>query len=282
VYALERVTRVLVENRAGFRGRFVALAGNVAALQTGSRFRSRDLNRLWMPENLAALKGNGTPQELFGEEQEQAGLVAELDLLIEQSDGPIFVLDLHTTSVRATPFAVVTEDDQSRSFAADLPIPVIIGLTRHLDGTLMEYVSDMGHVPMAVEGGRHDSDEAARWLEAATWLAMDAANMLTDEFSSRLAIARTTLGRVAEGPRELEVRYRHAILPEDEFRMRPGFENFQEVEQGEILAHDRRGEIRAPTSGRILMPLYQDLGDDGFFVGRVCDQRRTWRPFSRR
>jgi succinylglutamate desuccinylase len=50
--------------------------------------------------------------------------------------------------------------------------------------------------------------------------------------------------------------------------MTPGFVNFQAVERGGLLANDRRGEVRAPFPARVLLPLYQALGDDGFFLGR--------------
>jgi len=145
----------------------------------------------------------------------------------------------------------------------------------------MEYISDVGHIPMAIEGGQHESPEAPEWLEAAIWLAMDSADMLSDSFSSRLSLATKTLERVAIGPREWEVRYRHAIVEEDEVKMEPGFENFQEVKMNQLLAHDRHGEIRSPSPGRILLPLYQNLGEEGFFIGRVCDHRQHWVPFKR-
>jgi succinylglutamate desuccinylase len=50
--------------------------------------------------------------------------------------------------------------------------------------------------------------------------------------------------------------------------MEPGFRNFQQLRQGQVLARDRTGEITAHETGLILLPLYQTLGDDGFFLGR--------------
>jgi succinylglutamate desuccinylase len=50
--------------------------------------------------------------------------------------------------------------------------------------------------------------------------------------------------------------------------MNTGFENFDPVKKGQVLAVDKNGPIRAVESGLILMPLYQKLGDDGFFLGR--------------
>jgi succinylglutamate desuccinylase len=48
--------------------------------------------------------------------------------------------------------------------------------------------------------------------------------------------------------------------------MRPGYVNFQPIQQGEHLANDTTGPVLAPEDGLILMPLYQPQGSDGFFV----------------
>ena len=66
----------------------------------------------------------------------------------------------------------------------------------------------------------------------------------------------------------VDVRYRHVISEDSGFRMRPGYENFDRIRKGEELGTDRDGVVRAPSSGRIFMPLYQALGDDGFFIVR--------------
>lgn len=72
----------------------------------------------------------------------------------------------------------------------------------------------------------------------------------------------------------MEVGYRHVIAPEDGFQMEPGFRNFQPIRRGQVLAKDRSGKIEARETSLILMPLYQTLGDDGFFLGR--DVKQFW------
>jgi hypothetical protein len=89
---------------------------------------------------------------------------------------------------------------------------------------------------------------------------------------------QSVLKRAGGGRRVVEVRHRHAIVPEDDFRMEPGFRNFQPVHRGQVLARDRKGEITARETGLILMPLYQRLGDDGFFLGR--DVKKFWLTLS--
>ncbi len=87
---------------------------------------------------------------------------------------------------------------------------------------------------------------------------------------------RAVLARAAsEHPRVVEVRYRHAVPRDRRFRMERGFRSFQRVEAGQKLGEWEDGEtVRAPEAGRILMPLYQNQGDDGFFL--VRDVRRFW------
>lgn len=48
--------------------------------------------------------------------------------------------------------------------------------------------------------------------------------------------------------------------------MNPGYENFQPLKKGEIIAHDRNGAIVVPMDGLMFLPLYQHSGDDGFFI----------------
>ena len=68
-------------------------------------------------------------------------------------------------------------------------------------------------------------------------------------------------------PPMVQIEYRHAINKQDQFKMLPGFSNFQEVSKGEHLADDRNGPVLSPMDGLIVMPLYQETGNDGFFIG---------------
>jgi len=50
--------------------------------------------------------------------------------------------------------------------------------------------------------------------------------------------------------------------------MKSGFNNFAPITGGDVLAFDKDGSVCAEESGVLLMPLYQRLGDDGYFIGR--------------
>jgi succinylglutamate desuccinylase len=61
--------------------------------------------------------------------------------------------------------------------------------------------------------------------------------------------------------------------------MAPGFTSFQPVDAGQRVGEWGDGQaVIAPEGGRLLMPLYQPQGDDGFFLTR--DVRRFWLALS--
>jgi succinylglutamate desuccinylase len=58
--------------------------------------------------------------------------------------------------------------------------------------------------------------------------------------------------------------------------MQPGFRNIDVVKRGQLLARDRRGELRAREDGLVILPLYQGSGDDGYFWGRAISPLRQY------
>jgi len=152
---------------------------------------------------------------------------------------------------------------------------MILGLEEQVDGALLEYLNNLGLVTLGVEAGHHDSDSSVDRLEAVLWLALLHSGLLRPEALPDADECRSRLERGAGAvPRVLEVRRRHAISPEDGFRMEPGYGNFHPVTKGQLLARDEHGLVLAPESGRLLLPLYQGQGSDGFFIAR--EVRAFW------
>ncbi|MGD2067738.1 MAG: succinylglutamate desuccinylase/aspartoacylase family protein [Gemmatimonadota bacterium] len=274
IHALHRVLPSLEERRASIRGRFVALAGNLAALRDRRRFVVRDLNRAWTPERLRALaRGDGSAMT-GSEDREQRELLGAIAEAVEGSRGPVYFLDLHTTSGSGGPFTTVADTLPNRSFALAFPVPLILGLEELVDGTLLEHLGDRGFVSAVFESGQHEEPRAVDRAEAAVLIAVVETGLLREADVPGVVDARKLLrGDTRRLPRVLEMRHRHPVDARDGFRMEPGYENFQRVRRGEPLARDRGGEVVAPESARILMPLYQTQGHDGFFVVR------EFRPF---
>lgn len=292
VLALERVFRALggpdgdgapeshgADGAPGLEGRFVGLVGNLKALTRRCRYLDLDLNRIWTVDELA----NARQRPETAEHEEMVALARHLQQLLEgipdQRRHEIFVLDLHTASGPGPAFTVLDDTLPNREFALDLQAPVVLGIEEELEGTLMHYISDLGFTAVGFESGRHDDPLAVDLAEAAVWIALETSGVLApghprvEESCERLIEASREL------PRVVEVRYRHAITPEVGFRISEGLAGFEWVEEGEILGTDRRGPIAAREAGLVLMPLYQEQGDEGFFLVRPV--RPVWLSVSR-
>lgn len=272
VIALQRVLHRLESAGPPFRGRLVGLAGNRAALTRGCRYIDEDFNRVWLPGRLSALDRAPQPADMTSEQAEQRDLLAAFEALIARRRGPAVCLDLHTTSADGTPFVVIGDTLPNRRFAFNVRVPVILGLEEQLDGTLLSYLSGRGYVAIGFEGGQHAADAAVENHMNALWSVLGTAGCLRTrevcELSGRAVTALPDTGAWPPPAPVFEVQHHHVIQAGDRFIMQPGFTNFQPVTRGQLLACDRHGPIRARASGRILMPLYQGQGSDGFFLVR--------------
>jgi len=262
-----------------FTGSVVGLVGNREALAEGVRFIDEDLNRLWRSGGAGASSGTRS-----AEAAEAAELRSELDALLERSgEGPVFALDLHSTSGPGPAFVVFDDSIVNREFALEFEVPLILGIEEELEGTLLDYLSGRGVRTVGFEAGQHEDPLSVTRAEAAIWTALRASGVIaeseagdrrTTEASDLLALGARHL------PRVVEVRHRHAIAPESGFAMRPGLAGFQSVARGEEVAIERGRPVRTPESGLLLMPLYQAQGEDGYFL--VQPVRKVWLAVSAR
>lgn len=268
-------------------GEVIGLAGNLAALEAEQRYLAHDLNRIWFRPHVERVRDGGdalTPDEL-----QMADLDREIRAAMapaRRRGQPVFLLDLHTTSGGGPAFIVLEDTLPNRRFALRLQAPLVLGLEEELPGTLAHWLAGQGVVTAGFEAGQHRDPAAPERAAGAVWLALEAAGLLEVGVRPEVEEARTRLAAESLGlPQVVEVRYRHAITPRDGFQMAPGYASFQEVEAGQAVAVDRHGAVHAPESGLLLMPLYQDQGDDGFFVVRpvaeawlrLSARMRRWR-----
>jgi succinylglutamate desuccinylase len=281
VEALERFLEDLQRCRDRLRGRVIAIAGNLEALARRTRYIEKDLNRQWTPEVTRKIRSGELDGTCVPEYREQAEILTLIHRTIDEvPPSEVYFIDLHTSSAEGSPFVTVGDTLRNRTFARRFRLPMILGLEEQVDGSLLEYINNLGYVTMGVEGGRHDSPASVDRIEAILWLAVVAARMLSRDSVPQIARSRTLLDEATRGvPRVIGVRYRHAIRPEDNYCMEPGYANFTPVEAGAVLGRDRGGEVRARETGLVMLPLYQGQGNDGFFL--ACEVRPTWLEISR-
>lgn len=275
VLAAERVLPRLQQFRAEIRGEIVFLRGNTRALKQKLRYVDVDFNRQW---TRAIISENKSHLASTSESTEQQELLIDLSDAITRARGEIYFLDLHTTSADGEPFATVGDTMRNRRFALMFPVTIVLGLEEQIEGTLLEYLNNLGAITLGFEAGQHEALSSVDHHEAMIWNAVVATGNLAREQVADLEHWRTVLRRAGRGSRVVEVRYRHSISPADNFRMEPGFRSFEPITRGELLATDVSGNVTAREGGLILMPLYQRLGDDGFFLAR--EVKRFWLKLS--
>jgi len=279
VRALEEVFRLLAQEPQinpsfVFQGRFVGLIGNIQAYEERKRFIEQDLNRMWTPLHLRCLQ-QMKPAERRAEWRELAGLLKAIqEELLSYKPQALILLDLHTTSADGGIFCIPTDDRASLRLAKGLHAPVVLGMLDGLQGTLLHFAAgnhfEVGGFPhysvgVAFEAGQHDDPLSVSRSVAAIVNALRAAGCVRPEDvdSRHERILRAFSEPL---PKVTRLRHVHHIRPGDAFGMKPGYVNFQPIQRGEHLANDVSGPILAPEDGLILMPLYQPLGSDGYFL----------------
>lgn len=281
VRALEQLFDLLLEephiNPAfSFRGELIGLRGNLAALSTGVRYLEQDMNRIWDPERINELRRElerpFVTSTASAEERELLELLDAIEIAIEEAcPTEIVCIDLHTTTADGGIFTITADDLPSLALGAELYAPVVKGLVNGLHDTFLHYFrqyrlgSEVSLRALAFEAGAHDDPISTDRALAAV------INMLRGIGCVQSADVRTLHDELLQAysvklPKFTELAYVHEIKEEDDFRMLPGYANFSPIKEGEILAEDHRGAIRAPIDGYVLMPLYQNKGEEGFFV----------------
>ncbi len=261
-----------------FSGRLVGLVGNIQALERRQRFVKKDLNRQLTPENID--KGRGgfleskekeTPQyERSFEDLELIELMQTIENeIVNYQPKRLIVLDLHTTSADGGIFSIVADNPESLALAESLHAPVVMGMIGAVGGSTLHYFTEknMGipTVAVAFESGKHDDLYSTR--RAVAWLvhALRSVGSISQyDIENRHEIILKNYSR--DLPKTVQFLDSHPITAMDNFKMFGNFRNFQPVRKGEILAKDRNGFIVAPQDCRVLMPLYQTQGSEGFFL----------------
>ncbi|MEZ4886733.1 MAG: succinylglutamate desuccinylase/aspartoacylase family protein [Chitinophagales bacterium] len=267
VKALQTVFHQLKQCNLPISGEMIGLIGNLEAFSKQKRFLSKDLNRQWGLDNLKRI--NETPKnQLREEDKEQKELLEILGQIISHPlNRRVILMDLHTTSADGVAYSIATSMGNSRTLAESLGVPVIMGFDKAISGTTLNYFSGLGLESFCFEAGQHDAESSVTRTISAIWQLLVYIGCIEATEIPFFENHKELLYELGEGlPRTVEYEYRHAIQPEDCFKMIEGFDNFQEVEEGQLLAYDKGGEIRAPFSGIMLMPLYQAQGKDGFFI----------------
>lgn len=271
VEALQQVMENLKAKQRHFKGKLLALRGNIPALQHKVRYIDEDMNRIWFPSIIEKVRRRPKEQLESNERRQMKDLLDILDAYMPgPADQPTIFADLHSFSAEGNMFAITARKKAHIHLFARLHVPLIFGIEKTLRGTALSYYQEQGYVTFALEGGQHQNEVTVKNSAAAILAMLDEVGCInTADLPAFEQHGDYLAEQNKKVPGKVELVYQHMIEPEDRFRMRPGYRNFQTVKKGEWLANDREGKIRAQCDGYLLMPLYQQQGNDGFFIART-------------
>ncbi|MEL7220668.1 MAG: succinylglutamate desuccinylase/aspartoacylase family protein [Bacteroidota bacterium] len=252
-----------------FRGCLIGVRGNIQAIKANKRFLEKDLNRQFTLSNINKVRST-EEKYLIAEDRELRAIVDLVDQEIETyQPSQVIVLDLHTTTADGGIFSIATNYEQSINIARGMHAPVVTGLLAGIKGTTLHYFCQDNFacpiVSVTFEAGQHNDPQSAQRATAAI------INLLRSVRSVRPQDVENKhdqlLINYSDGlPALVKLLHVQSILPGDGFEMMPGYQNFQRVRKGEVLAKTNDGPITASQDCLILMPLYQQQGEDGFFL----------------
>lgn len=265
VFALKKVLGSI--DKKQLKGTVYAISGNLWALERGVRFDKEDLNRVWTKKRVKQLPSNGTPvaNEDIGQQVEIYRLVLSI---LEKEEGPFYFFDLHTTSSETVPFLTVNDSLLNRKYTVQYPLPIILGIEEYLEGPFLSYINELGYVAFGYEAGQHDNMSSIENHIAFIYLSLVFCGSISrNEIDFHVYYDR--LAKTTGDVRNIyEIYFRHLIQPDEEFKMRQGYFNFQRIRVGQELAESNGMVVKAKEDSRIFMPLYQEQGSEGFFTIR--------------
>lgn len=261
VNALKKIFKELESSKPAIKGTFIGVKGNHKALEEGKRFIDEDLNRTWKDKNL---------QKTKAESHEQKEMQEIIEVLKEYSSDKFperYFVDCHTTSSDSLPYVSVQEVGNNDEFAHNFPVYIVRGFSDIVDGSIDKYFSKQSITGFTFEAGQHTSETSQQNHEAIIWLALkNALELETEKVSGFSECVKVFDDQFKEGQKTFKIIYRHGLENDTEFKMEPGFENFEEISKGQLLAVQDGQEVRSEWDARIFMPLYQSQGNDGFFI----------------
>lgn len=265
VFALQQVFKELLEKQSLRKGNIYAIGGNMFALSRGVRYLNTDLNRMWTN---TYLNGNNiNPDQAPVEYNELAEIRRLLIEIIDSEPGPFYFFDLHTTSSDTQPFITINDTLLNRKFALNYQVPVVLGIEEYLEGPLLSHINTLGFISIGFESGQHDSATSIENHKAFVYQSLSIAGVTEVAHTNQLS--ETTEDHTTF----YEIVFRHPIKSGDQFSMCHGFRNFQPITVGQYLANEGDRWLEAPMDGFIFMPLYQDQGDEGYFIIRLIPKK---------
>lgn len=240
VYAL----RELAEKIKITRGKVYLVFANPEAIAANVRMLTKNLNRCFFADN--------------DDEDPEDFRARELMSILDECDA---LLDLHMFYGDGKPFAICEEAslDVARIFDVDI---ISTNWTHVEPGATDGYMHQKGKIGVCLECGPiAESKQQSTFAKNAVYQFLAYYKM-----HPVVAPASTSKKRIVEAQK--------AVYKKSEtFELLPGFKDFDELTEGQVIARDKEHEFVARKRECIIFPHYQArVGEEGYIIGRVVDK----------
>ena len=259
IVAIQRVLKALADLDLPMKGLFLGFAGNTGSYKKGllGEFTESfciEQNPLNQDEYLG-----------YNKAEEFVELIEEFEK-IPSTD--TFYLDIKTCSNLNHPYLCHSKSSGSRKFVTNFPCYKVGGLQDFITDHFGFYLNAKNYSGCTLKAGVHGILPADQIHESIIWLALWHSGCLQEEDIPDLLHHQDILKRCipVDKTASFEVIFKYTLREDEFFRMIPGYENFQKIKIGEVLATSDGGSIVSQWDGRIFMPTYHTQCNDGFFV----------------
>lgn len=274
VLALQEISEILKSKNIQVVGSLIGITGNIEGLRKGERYIECDLNRIWTENNMNIISN----VSLFKNEKAEMREIWSIlkGKLEENNRDEVVIFDLHTTSSPSVPFITINDTISNRDISKKYPLATVFGIEEYLNGPLLSYMNEIGINAIGFEGGQHLDKDSLENHKAFIWLSLANQGHISPDIAY-VKDAFKRLEQLSVDPHKFfEITHREEVMEDDYFKMYEGFTNFQSIDKGVKLAIRNGIEITSEWSENIFMPLYQDKGDDGFFIIRRISPFFLW------
>ena len=255
----------LVGKEIEINGNIIGLQANMEAIKQKERFIDYDLNRIWQKKYFQlAIKNNQKNSELY--ELKKTHSIIET-IIEKKKKNNITIVDLHNTSSQDGLFTIVSNENEEK-IASYVEIPCITKLFSKVKGSLVQYYNSKGITSLVFEGGAINDPVSIFNHENGIYKILQKMKFIKEnDIPINIIKEREQIKIIHKNKfSKHEVKYIHKIKNEDKFIMMNNITNFKNVNKNDIIGKDVNGEVRAPIKGKILMPLYQSQGSEGFYI----------------
>ena len=259
--ALKKMFNYLENNKIDVRGNIIGIQGNLKAIEKKERYIDIDLNRIWKKNIINEIKKGKIKDQ--HEYKELKKIHEIIDIIIKKKKKKnIIIIDLHNTSSASGLFSVIN-NTKDLKIASAIKIPIITKLFSKVKGSFSQYYNSKNISTIVFEGGAIGDPASIYNHEMGIFRILEKMKIIKKEDVPDFIGKKLTTNN---DNNTYKVKYIHQISENDNFLMKPNVTNFQVIKKGEILGYDNNGDVLSPFDGKILMPLYQEQGNEGFYI----------------